>query len=140
MLRMLDLFSGVGMWSYAFKSILRTVAYCEIDCNCQTALKRHMEQGDIDRAGIFNDVRDVTGYALASLNIQVGCTSSPCQDVSNAHPKGQGLNGKRSSLFFQVLRIVDELQNGCHPVKLVLFENSHALMKRGLQEIMKCFK
>lgn len=31
----------------------------------------------------------------------------PCQDISNANPKGQGLKGKRSSIFFECMRIVD---------------------------------
>src|SRR3990167_9893702 len=31
----------------------------------------------------------------------------PCQDISNANPKGKGLKGERSSLFFECMRIVD---------------------------------
>src|SRR3990167_11155320 len=31
----------------------------------------------------------------------------PCQDISNANPKGKGLEGERSSLFFECMRIVN---------------------------------
>jgi len=33
----------------------------------------------------------------------------PCQDISNANPKGKGLKGERSSLFFEAMRIVNIL-------------------------------
>ena len=33
----------------------------------------------------------------------------PCQDISNANPKGKGLKGERSSLFFECMRIVNIL-------------------------------
>src|SRR3990167_260143 len=34
----------------------------------------------------------------------------PCQDISNANPKGKGLKGERSSIFFECMRIVNILQ------------------------------
>lgn len=33
----------------------------------------------------------------------------PCQDISNANPKGKGLKGEKSSLFFEGMRIVNIL-------------------------------
>lgn len=33
----------------------------------------------------------------------------PCQDISNANPQGQGLKGKKSSIFFECMRIVNIL-------------------------------
>lgn len=33
----------------------------------------------------------------------------PCQDISGANPKGEGLKGKRSSIFFECMRIVNIL-------------------------------
>jgi DNA (cytosine-5)-methyltransferase 1 len=33
----------------------------------------------------------------------------PCQDISNANPKGKGLKGERSSIFFECMRIVNIL-------------------------------
>lgn len=34
----------------------------------------------------------------------------PCQDISNANPKGKGLKGERSSIFFECMRIVNILK------------------------------
>ncbi len=33
----------------------------------------------------------------------------PCQDISHANPKGKGLGGEKSSIFFECMRIVDLL-------------------------------
>jgi len=33
----------------------------------------------------------------------------PCQDISNANPKGKGLKGEKSSIFFECMRIVNIL-------------------------------
>ncbi len=33
----------------------------------------------------------------------------PCQDISNANPKGTGIKGERSSIFFECMRIVEIL-------------------------------
>ena len=33
----------------------------------------------------------------------------PCQDISNANPKGKGLKGERSSIFFECMRVVNIL-------------------------------
>lgn len=35
----------------------------------------------------------------------------PCQDISNANPKGKGLEGRKSSIFFECMRIVQVLQS-----------------------------
>lgn len=34
----------------------------------------------------------------------------PCQDISQANPKGKGLKGKKSSIFFECMRIVNILK------------------------------
>lgn len=33
----------------------------------------------------------------------------PCQDISHANPKGKGIEGKKSSIFFECMRIVQSL-------------------------------
>jgi len=47
----------------------------------------------------------------------------PCQDISNANPKGKGLKGERSSIFFECWRIVELLTP-----KWVLIENVPRLL------------
>lgn len=50
----------------------------------------------------------------------------PCQDVSTANPYARGLDGEKTGLFWEALRIVDELQ----PEYLFL-ENVAGLVVRG---------
>ena len=54
----------------------------------------------------------------------------PCQDISLAG-KGKGLDGKRSGLFYEVVRIVDRLRPAA-----VLLENVSALLTRGLDSVL----
>src|SRR5690625_1118978 len=52
------------------------------------------------------DVRDVGGNNLESVDLI--CGGFPCQDLSVAGRRA-GLAGERSGLFFEFMRIVDEL-------------------------------
>ncbi len=61
---MLDLFSGIGGFSFALHEQFRTVAYCEIDEYCQAILSANMSRGRIDSAPILNDVREVNRESL----------------------------------------------------------------------------
>lgn len=33
----------------------------------------------------------------------------PCQDISHANPKGKGIKGKKSSIFFECMRVIQLL-------------------------------
>jgi DNA (cytosine-5)-methyltransferase 1 len=57
----------------------------------------------------------------------------PCQDISCAG-KGVGIEGKRSGLFFEIIRLVDELKP-----KLVFLENVPAIRTRGLDKVLQEF-
>lgn len=54
----------------------------------------------------------------------------PCQDISTAGPK-EGIQGKKSGLFFEVIRIVCVLEP-----KFILLENVAALLNRGLGNVL----
>lgn len=54
----------------------------------------------------------------------------PCQDISFAG-RGDGLDGERSGLFFEVVRVVRQLRP-----KYVLLENVAALLNRGLDRVL----
>ena len=58
------------------------------------------------------------------------CGGFPCQDISYAG-KGAGLEGKRSGLFFELIRVVREMEPRC-----VLLENVSALLTRGLDDVL----
>jgi DNA (cytosine-5)-methyltransferase 1 len=58
------------------------------------------------------------------------CGGFPCQDISFAG-KGAGLSGERSGLFFELIRVVRELEP-----RYVLLENVAALLVRGLDTVL----
>jgi DNA (cytosine-5)-methyltransferase 1 len=79
-MRLLDLFSGIGGFSYAAETLIggyETVAFCEMDEFCQKVLKKHWPQ-----VPIYDDVRTLDAARLGRIDI---CTFGfPCQPVSQA--------------------------------------------------------
>ena len=127
----LDLFSGIGGINLALKPWIRTVAYCERDRYAQGVLLSRMRSGNIDQAPIWDDVQTLSGEMLGKIDIITG--GFPCQDISVAG-RGDGLEGKRSGLFFQIIRLTDELKP-----RFVFLENVPAIRTRGLDTVIKEF-
>ena len=99
-MRLLDLFSGIGGFSYAAETLIggyETVAFCEMDEFCQKVLKKHWPQ-----VPIFDDVRTIDATRLGDIDI---CTFGfPCQPVSQA-----GLQKAESDdrwLWDEIIRIL----------------------------------
>ena len=99
-MRLLDLFSGIGGFSYAAEKLIggyETVAFCEMDEFCQKVLKKHWPQ-----VPIFDDVRTIDAARLGRIDI---CTFGfPCQPVSQA-----GLQKAESDdrwLWDEIIRIL----------------------------------
>ena len=104
-----SLFAGVGGFDLALeRNGVNVVAAVEIDKHAQSVLSKQFPN-----TKLFNDVTEVTGEQLISAGfdprngILVG--GFPCQDLSVAGRRA-GLAGKRSGLFYQVARIIEELQ------------------------------
>jgi len=127
MLNGLDLFSGIGGISYALAEWVRPVAYCEIDAYATGVLLSRMCSGELPRAPIWDDVKTLHGRMLPSVDII--CGGFPCQDISVAG-LGKGLEGERSGLFFEILRLVDETRP-----KFIFLENVSAIITRGLSTV-----
>ena len=90
MLRVLDLFSGIGGFSLGLERAgLRTVAFCEIDPYCRKVLARHWPG-----VPCYDDVTTLTAAQLPGP-VDVICGGFPCQDISTAG-KGAGITGERS--------------------------------------------
>lgn len=132
MLNGLDLFSGIGGIGIALKSFgIRTVTYCEQDRFAQSVLLSRMQSGDIDRAPIWDDVRKLTKELLPDIDVIFG--GFPCQDISVAGA-GKGLDGERSGLFFEIIRLTKEIRPAA-----VFLENVPAIRTRGLEQVIKAF-
>lgn len=93
----------------------------EPDTYCRTILMRHWP-----KAKRFHHAQAVPRNAARP---DVFAFGFPCQDISVAG-KGAGLDGDRSGLWWECLRIVDDLRPGC-----VVVENVAALQRRGLDVV-----
>lgn len=125
----LDLFSGIAGLSLALDPWVKTVAYCERDAYAQSVLLSRMAEGSLPLAPIWDDVQTLTGSMLPPIDIIFG--GFPCQDISAAG-RGAGLAGERSGLFFEIMRLVDELKPS-----FVFLENVPAIRTRGLHTVIE---
>lgn len=122
MTTVLSLFSGVGGFDVGLERAgMRTVYQCEIDQRCRSVLARHWS--DVPRWG---DITTLTGREILrhAPQIDVVAWGSPCQDLSIAGT-GAGLNGTRSSLFHEGIRIINEIRkatDGKYP-RVSIWEN-----------------
>jgi site-specific DNA-cytosine methylase len=71
------------------------------------------------------------GVAEDESYIANGFIVHNCQDLSSANPHGRGLEGKRSGLFFEVVRILRTVQP-----RFLLLENVPNLINRGLDRVL----
>ena len=124
-MRLLDLFSGIGGFSYAAETLIggyETVAFCEMDEFCQKVLKKHWPQ-----VPIFNDVRTLHATRLGRIDIVTG--GYPCQPFSQAGRR-QGEEDERH-LWPEMLRII----KSCQP-RYVLAENVAGHVTMGLDQVL----
>ena len=131
----LDLFSGIGGFSLALKSIAKPVAYCELDETCRGVLQDKMKRGVLHAAAIFPDVRKLRSEDLP-VKPQLICAGFPCQDVSSCNTGGKGLRGERSGLVLEVLRLARDMPS----VKMIFLENSPMILSRGLPLLEKALR
>lgn len=118
-----SLFSGIGGLDLACESVgWRCAWQVEIDPFCRAVLAKHWP--DVER---YEDVREVGADRLVPVDVIVG--GFPCQDVSVAGSR-RGLAGERSGLWFDFLRIVEELRPAG-----VIVENVSGLAGRGLDTV-----
>jgi DNA (cytosine-5)-methyltransferase 1 len=101
----IDLFAGMGGFAYGFEQAgIETIAHVEIDKNCQQVLRKHWPDhliyGDIQLCG--------EGRPFPLPYADIISFGSPCQDLSVAGRR-EGLDGKRSNLFFEGARIIREV-------------------------------
>jgi DNA (cytosine-5)-methyltransferase 1 len=95
----------------------------EIDDYASRVLAKHWPNVHRER-----DIRECGRHNLESVDAI--CGGFPCQDISYAG-LGAGLDGERSGLFFEAIRVVRELRP-----RIVVLENVAALLTRGLDRVL----
>ena len=122
MLKVLDLFSGIGGFSLGLERTggFETVAFCEIEKFPQKVLAKHWPG-----VPIYEDVKELTAERLIRDGIRPTVITGgfPCQDISVAgNQKGMG-EGTRSGLWSECARLLGEIRP-----KYAIFENVTALI------------
>jgi DNA (cytosine-5)-methyltransferase 1 len=129
----LSLFSGVGGLDLAIKLVwpeARVLGYCERDAYAAGVLLARMEDEALECAPVWcGDIQDMDASSLRG-RVDIVCGGFPCQDISVAG-KGGGLEGARSGLFYELMRVVREVGP-----RLVYLENVSALTFRGLDRVL----
>ena len=125
----LDLFSGIGGLTIALSEWVNPIAYCENDRYAQSVLLSRMSEGLLPVAPIWDDVTTLNASMLPT-EIEIIYGGFPCQDISVAG-LGKGLEGKRSGLFFEIMRLAKEIKPA-----FIFLENVPAIRTRGLETVV----
>jgi len=126
----LDLFSGIGGNSLGLRDYVKTIAYCEADRHAQSVLLSRMHDGQLEPAPIWDDVTTLRAEHF-DVRIDIIIAGFPCQDISVAG-HGVGLAGKRSGLFFEIMRLAEEIKP-----TFIFLENVPAIRTRGLDTVIR---
>ena len=117
-LKLLDLFSGIGGFSYAGEKIVggfKTTQFVELDPYCQKVLRKNFPNTPIHD--------DIKTFTAKPGQFDVFTIGFPCQDLSVAgRQKGIG-EGTRSGLFYESIRLLREVRP-----RFALFENVRNLL------------
>lgn len=110
MLKLLDLFSGIGGFSLAAQWVggIQTIAFCEIDPFCQQVLKKHWPE-----VPIYPDIKELRGGYIGTIDII--CGGFPCPPFSTA---GRSYTKGRDDdryLWPEMFRIIQE----CRPTWVI---------------------
>jgi DNA (cytosine-5)-methyltransferase 1 len=124
-LKMIELFAGIGGFRLASDWVggIETIVSVEINPFCQKVLKKNFPNTPI--------YDDVTTYKPTSYcDLVVG--GSPCQDLSIAGVQKGIIKGKRSSLWFEQLRIYKESR-----ATFLIWENVAGAFRNGFREVLR---
>lgn len=137
-----SLFDGIaGFPLAAARHGIKTIWASEIEPNCVDIVEKHFPE-----AKQLGDITKIKGDKIPAVDII--SFGSPCQNLSTAGNQ-EGLDGAKSSLFFEAIRIIYEMRgatNGEYP-KYIIWENVAGAFssnkgqdfRRVLEEITKTY-
>jgi len=124
-MNVLSLFDGISVARYALGDRVKTYYASEIDEKAIQIAKKNFP--DTIHIG---DVRTVKADSLPKIDLLIA--GSPCQDLSIAKKDRKGLDGDRSGLFWEFVRILREVK----PTHFVL-ENVASMPKEAKEIITR---
>ena len=126
MIKVGSLFAGIGGFELGAQRAFNKAGIAhqvlfQVEQNkfCQKVLNKHWPN-----AQIFDDVRLVGSHNLPYVDILMG--GFPCQDISQCGKQKGIINGKKSSLWFQMLRVIGEIRP-----KITVLENVPSIIRLG---------
>lgn len=118
MLTLGSLFDGIGTWQLSAKhNGIKPLWSCEIDPYPSAVSHYHFPE-----TKQYGDIKEIHGNSIESVDIL--CAGTPCQNISQAG-NHKGLAGEQSSLFYEAIRILQEMRratNGKYP-RFFVWEN-----------------
>ena len=121
-MKFLDLFAGIGGFRLGLEQAgHECVGYVEWD---KFARKSYQAIHDTEGEYEGHDIKSVTGSELPAADIWT--FGSPCTNISIAG-NGAGLSGEQSSMFFEVMRLLREIDEKEKP-KYLFMENVKNLL------------
>ena len=133
-MNVLDTFSGAGGGILASQLLGHNVV-CAIENNefARDVLVSNQNAGVFSPFPIWDDVSTFDGREWSGV-VDIVQGGFPCQDVSAASTTGAGIDGAKSSLFWEQWRIFEETQ-----AEFIFIENAPTLRSRGLEKILEAF-
>lgn len=120
-----SLFTGIGGLDLGLERAGMTCAWqVEINPFCQDVLRKHWP--DVPKHW---DIRELRGSDVEQVDCIAG--GFPCQDVSQAGKRSEGIEGPRSGLWREFARLVREIRP-----RFVIVENVPGLASRGLGTVL----
>jgi DNA (cytosine-5)-methyltransferase 3A len=115
-MNVLSLFDGMSCGQIALER-----AGIKVDNYFASEIKKHaimVTQDNYPDTVQIGDVCEVKAKDLPKIDLIIG--GSPCQDFSQANMNRDGLSGEKSKLFFEYLRILNEVRDINPDVKFLL--------------------
>ena len=123
-----SLFDGIGVFPLAAsRHGITPVWASEIVPDAISITKRHFPQ-----MKHLGDITKLDGGKIPAVHVIT--FGSPCQNLSSIGPR-DGLSGAKSSLFYQAIRIIEEMRDasgGLYPA-IVVWENVIGAMQQNLK-------
>ena len=113
-MNILSLFDGMSCGQIALER-----AGIKVEKYYASEIKKHaieVTQHNYPKTIQLGDITKIKGKDLDKIDLLIG--GSPCQDFSRANKERKGVEGEKSSLFFEYMRLLKE----CNP-KYFLLEN-----------------
>jgi len=108
----------------------RSVFMAEWESYAAAVLQSRMEDSSLEPCPVWaGDLREFPASEFRGV-VDAAVFGFPCQDISTAG-KGEGINGERSGLFFDILQACCDM--GC---RYLFMENVAAITSRGLDIVL----